>query len=64
MPRITLHTIETPTVYCHDRSLHIDQIVFAQTGSEFLLEAPLLAMIVPQIRLCSKISYRLLDLCR
>lgn len=34
MPGITLNTIETSAVHRHYRSLHVDQIVFAQTSAE------------------------------
>jgi len=34
MPGIALNAIETSAVHCYDCSLHVDQIVFAQTGSK------------------------------
>jgi len=37
MPRIALNTIKTSAVHCHYRSLHVDQVVFAQTGSKSFL---------------------------
>src|ERR1700675_1069152 len=51
MARVTLHTIEPPAVNCHYRSLHVDQIVFAQTGAYSFpsgASEKLLAIIVPQ----------------
>src|SRR4051812_20877651 len=50
MSRIALHSVESATVHRHYRSLHVDQIVFTQTGAQSFLgrERNALAMIVPQ----------------
>jgi hypothetical protein len=34
VPRITLNAIQPSAVHCHHCPLHVDQIVFAQTGSK------------------------------
>ena len=33
MPGVHLHTVEAATVHCHDRALHINQIILAQALS-------------------------------
>jgi hypothetical protein len=39
VPGLALHPVEPPAVHSHHRSLHVDQIVFAQTGSKSFLES-------------------------
>jgi hypothetical protein len=39
MPGVALNAIETSAVHCHDRPLHVNQIVFAQTSSESFQKA-------------------------
>src|SRR3954470_11571784 len=34
MAGVALHTVEAPAVDCHDRALHVDEIVLAQTASD------------------------------
>jgi hypothetical protein len=45
MPGVALHSVKAPAMHRHDCSLHVDQIVFAQTGSKSFP-----ARLIPRLR--------------